>query len=526
MQALNETFIKNAGALCSHIRHSARLTQKKFLDELENRTRTKISSSVYSRVENAKGERGKKKRKDIPWEIYGEIKKAFGLDLNTVLSDQKTLRLGIMKDVLPLMAQERLNLLENHRERVTFNDRQLDLIEFLTEHIVPAKEDLEEPRWYQWLRKAKEGLSDLFVARGWGEFSQAESQIHCEVIEDFLVWVGDWQVVQPLLIETLRTLRATMAQSGGLSTGSPVSDDRIAQVARSESGEIARIRPSNEDTRAVSEGALTTAKPAAFLAASELRTLTAHDGPVSALAFDPRFSPQGGHFLSGGNGDNTVCLWDNKAEVLRFDSKVAIRSVAFTPDGRYAALEDGAQRHILDLQRNYINSIPRSRLAPGSAVSCVALSADGRFGLDGCQDGSLWLWDWTTGADRKRLQGHEGVVHAVAFSPDGRFAVSGGLDSTLRFWNLESGDQRLGVPLDAISILALRWHTGGRHILVATEDAYIRGIDFQNARETTRWKVSVTGVTAMALSADTRFALTGSADGTVRLWHLSSENVQ
>ena len=65
----------------------------------------------------------------------------------------------------------------------------------------------------------------------------------------------------------------------------------------------------------------------------------------------------------------------------------------------------------------------------------MVISSDGQFCLSGSWDGTLRLWDLTTGQTTCRFVGHAKDVLSVAFSVDNRQIVSGSRDKTIRLWN-------------------------------------------------------------------------------------------
>src|SRR5207253_2235489 len=73
-----------------------------------------------------------------------------------------------------------------------------------------------------------------------------------------------------------------------------------------------------------------------------------------------------------------------------------------------------------------------------NSVRSVAFSPDGRFIASGSSDNTIRIWDLTSSKSIATLQGHTNFVRSVAFSPDGRFIASGSSDKTIRIWDLKA----------------------------------------------------------------------------------------
>ena len=68
-------------------------------------------------------------------------------------------------------------------------------------------------------------------------------------------------------------------------------------------------------------------------------------------------------------------------------------------------------------------------------VSDVIISSDGQYALSGSWDGTLRLWEISSGKTTRRFVGHTKDVLSVAFSTDNRQIVSGSRDKTIKLWN-------------------------------------------------------------------------------------------
>jgi WD40 repeat protein len=173
-----------------------------------------------------------------------------------------------------------------------------------------------------------------------------------------------------------------------------------------------------------------------------LRTLQNPHGGVQTL----RFSPDGSVLISL-SSDQAVRFWDVASGSLlgALDGyTVSMFSIAFTPDGhhlfsgeRLAALrmwDVKTQQPIATLVENSVTELPGS-------VYELAISPDGSL-LASADARLITLWTLPTRERYLTLKGHEALVTGLVFTPDSKTLISSSWDGTIRLWDASTGAER------------------------------------------------------------------------------------
>ncbi|MFD0151131.1 WD40 repeat domain-containing protein [Streptomyces sp. NPDC127132] len=179
---------------------------------------------------------------------------------------------------------------------------------------------------------------------------------------------------------------------------------------------------------------------------SHTRTLTGHAVWPTAVWL----GPDSRRAVSAGS-DAEIRVWDvDSGECAVFPHPGSwVSSVCLSADGRLvlaAGHHQGRTLWLLDAGTgDFVRAFEdvrdsRSMKDPGDRsgeVLTARFTSDGRFAVSGEDDGRIRIWETATGRHVRTLVGHTDEVYGIALTPDDRLLLSGSLDSTLQLWELD-----------------------------------------------------------------------------------------
>jgi len=259
----------------------------------------------------------------------------------------------------------------------------------------------------------------------------------------------------------------------------------------------------------------------------ELRRAPAGAGRVNAV----EFSPDGARLIAACHDGAVRAFVVADAAAVGGSEPTGrpIYAATFSPDGRRVATA-GDDRRVRVFDAATWAEVAGPCTHPDRALA-VAWSRDGRRLATGCADGIVRLWDAAAepvvvGTPSLALEGHAAAVNWVAFSPDGGRLATASSDATVRIWDAATGTCLAALDGPVGQVWEVAFSPDGARVGCVGADRRLHLWDAADGRHLAAFDGHADEAWAIAFAPDGSTILTGSWDGTARLWGRSASALQ
>ncbi|KAF7514985.1 hypothetical protein PCG10_004179 [Penicillium crustosum] len=240
---------------------------------------------------------------------------------------------------------------------------------------------------------------------------------------------------------------------------------------------------------------------------STLRTIEDHMSGINSVLFSPN-----NKIMASSSFDDEVRVWDTSNWALL---------------GKLEDFEEDVNSGTLATQRPFFEDWAhvvakfQSMKAHSSAVTCMAVSHDGKCFASGSQDTIIKLW--TSGAESWTFKGHTDRVNHLSFSADDLLIASASDDCTVRLWNTGTGKASHVLEGHSKNVALVRFSTDNSLLVSCSADTTTRIWNPHTGMALYTLEGHSSPVVGLQLSPDSRYVACWSADITALLWDRQSQ---
>ncbi|KAK7830845.1 coatomer subunit beta'-1 [Quercus suber] len=227
----------------------------------------------------------------------------------------------------------------------------------------------------------------------------------------------------------------------------------------------------------------------------------------------------------------TICIWNYQSQTVEKSFKVTelpVRSAKFIARENWivAAADD---TFIRVYNYNTLEKIKEFE-AHKDYIRCVAVHPTLPYVLTASDDMVIKLWDWEKDwICAQRFEGHSHYVMQVAFNPkDSLTFASASLDGTIKIWNIASPAPNFTLDGHLKGVNCVEYFTGSDEpkLLSGSDDFSAKVWDSQSKSCLQTLEGHSHNVTSVCAHPELPIIITGSEDGTIRIWHATTYRLE
>jgi WD40 repeat protein len=242
----------------------------------------------------------------------------------------------------------------------------------------------------------------------------------------------------------------------------------------------------------------------------ELRSWVGHYHKINALVIDSK-----GKQIASADTNDTIKFWDaSSGKELRTISgnKHKPNTLAFDPTGEKLA-SGGTDETVRLWETSSGRALYTSK---NNRAGILAFNPTGQFLTIARRDNKLSVWDITKGRLAYTFSLYEGRAHVISPSSDGGHLASGG-DTTAWIWDLKM-QRMLRMFKDSSVIHSVAFDFDRRLVAAGKADGTIKLWNITTEKVKTALTGHTAPVTALQFNATGKMLVSSSPDGTIKLW--------
>ena len=229
------------------------------------------------------------------------------------------------------------------------------------------------------------------------------------------------------------------------------------------------------------------------------------------------------------NGNVHLWNYENQTLVKTFEvCDVPVRACKFVPRKNWMVTgSDDMSIRVF----NY-NTLERVHLfeAHSDYVRSIAVHPTQPFIFTSSDDMTIKLWNWERNwACQQVFEGHTHYVMQIVINPkDNNTFASASLDRTVKVWQLGSTSPNFTLEGHEKGVNCVDYYHGGDkpYIISGADDRLIKIWDYQNKTCVQSLEGHAQNISSVTFHPELPIILTGSEDGTVRIWHANTYRLE
>jgi WD40 repeat protein/DNA-binding SARP family transcriptional activator len=311
-------------------------------------------------------------------------------------------------------------------------------------------------------------------------------------------------------------------------------DDNTARIWDATTGEellalkghtdvLTAIAWNQDGTRLATAGWDNTAKVWDAATGKELLTLSGHTDVLLYVSF----SADGTRLVTG-SGDSTAKVWDlaTGKELFTLAGPLQMRAL-WSPDGTRIVTDSGGNYPLKVWDPATGHELLSLYSAKNTILGEIAFSPDGTRLVKALHDGTVIVWDATTGEELLTFPAHLNAINDVAFHPDGIHLATAGRDGMVKVWDISPQGSREWLTLTTFTGAGLTgdiavYSPDGTRLATSGPDNTAIIWDAATGAELVTLAGHTDTVWSLAFSPDGSRLATSSRDLTARVWDATS----